>query len=362
MLIVASVVLILIALGLPLFLTSRSIPEPEPVSPVDHLEDKKATIYESLRDLQAEYRMNKLSDADYERTKQDLQRELAVAHALELARRQLLERRVVAQRVDRGRDDLALRIDVGVPGELRGGVPLLALRLLVQLAQPVLDAAVVPDVARVERGQDRFELAVETRERVHGGGCHGSLRRGAVLGTLADAGPEFKERRERNRRELWATKGLGALGAYDPDERVEALDRMGIKAQLMFANNTLYDLRATTQAARDASVRYNDYALDFTRRTKGRCRAVCHINTSDVDFAIAEAHRVIKLGAKAVDLPCTQPPGGVSPSHEQWDPLWHCSQRPTCRPSSTWETRGCSSATRPRTPCSHTPPGATRRR
>ena len=81
MLIAASVVLILIALGLPLFLTSRSIPEPEPVSPVDHLEDKKATIYESLRDLQAEYRMNKLSDADYESTKQDLQRELAVVMA-----------------------------------------------------------------------------------------------------------------------------------------------------------------------------------------------------------------------------------------------------------------------------------------
>jgi len=81
MLIAASVVLVLVALGLPLFLTPRSIPEPEPVSPVDHLEDKKATIYESLRDLQAEYRMNKLSDADYERTKQDLQRELAVVMA-----------------------------------------------------------------------------------------------------------------------------------------------------------------------------------------------------------------------------------------------------------------------------------------
>jgi predicted TIM-barrel fold metal-dependent hydrolase len=134
--------------------------------------------------------------------------------------------------------------------------------------------------------------------------------------------PEFEERRESNRRKLWETKGLGALGAYDPDERVEALDMMGIRAQLMFANNTLYELRATTELARNASVRYNDYALDFTRRTKGRCRAVCHINTSDVDFAIAEANRVIKQGAKAVDLPCTQPPGGVSPSHENWDPLW----------------------------------------
>jgi len=81
MLIAASVVLILVALGLPLLISSRSIPEPEPVSPSGHLEDRKATIYESLRDLQAEYHMNKLSAADYERTKQDLQRELAAVMA-----------------------------------------------------------------------------------------------------------------------------------------------------------------------------------------------------------------------------------------------------------------------------------------
>lgn len=134
--------------------------------------------------------------------------------------------------------------------------------------------------------------------------------------------PEFAERRARNRDELWQTKGLGALGAFDPDERVEALDRMGIRSQLMFANNTLHDLRAATQAARAACVRYNDYALEFTRRTKGRCRAVCHVNTTDVDFAIAEAKRVLAKGARAIDLPCNQPPGGVSPSHESWDPLW----------------------------------------
>ena len=134
--------------------------------------------------------------------------------------------------------------------------------------------------------------------------------------------PEYKERRQKNREELWETKGIGALGAYDADERVEALDMMGIKAQLLFANHNQHDLRATTQVARNASVRYNDYALDFTNRTKGRCRAICHINTSDVDFAIAEAERVIKKGARGVALPHAIPPGGVSPSHEKWDPLW----------------------------------------
>jgi predicted TIM-barrel fold metal-dependent hydrolase len=69
-------------------------------------------------------------------------------------------------------------------------------------------------------------------------------------------------------------------------------------------------------------MRYNDFALDFTNRTKGRCRAVCHINTSNIEFATAEVRRIVKKGAKAVGVPCTVPPGGVSPSSEKWDPMW----------------------------------------
>lgn len=133
---------------------------------------------------------------------------------------------------------------------------------------------------------------------------------------------EFGERRRNNRAQLWETKGLGALGAYDADERVEALDAMGIRTQLLFANNTLFDLRGLSERARAASVKYNDYAIDFSNRSKGRARAVCHINTSDIAFAIAETRRVVRAGARGVMLPCAQPPGGVSPSHESWDPMW----------------------------------------
>jgi hypothetical protein len=42
-----------------------------------HLEGRKAAIYENLRDLQFEYRVGKLSDEDYSRTKLELQAELA---------------------------------------------------------------------------------------------------------------------------------------------------------------------------------------------------------------------------------------------------------------------------------------------
>src|SRR5690349_15777264 len=60
-----------------LFVRKGDLPEPEPVSPVKHLEERKAAIYENLRDLQFEYRVGKLSDADYQQTKLGLQKELA---------------------------------------------------------------------------------------------------------------------------------------------------------------------------------------------------------------------------------------------------------------------------------------------
>jgi hypothetical protein len=60
-----------------LLVRGRDIPEAPAVSPTAHLEQRKAQIYENLRDLQFEFRVGKLSDADYQKTKLDLQRELA---------------------------------------------------------------------------------------------------------------------------------------------------------------------------------------------------------------------------------------------------------------------------------------------
>jgi len=60
-----------------LFVRVKDLPAPEAVSPFYHLDERKAAIYENLRDLQFEYRLGKLSDHDYQQTKADLQRELA---------------------------------------------------------------------------------------------------------------------------------------------------------------------------------------------------------------------------------------------------------------------------------------------
>jgi hypothetical protein len=72
-----AVILSLGALFYTLFVRAQDVPEPLPVSPIQHLEDRKRAIYDNLRDLQFEYRLGKLSDDDYQQTKQALQKELA---------------------------------------------------------------------------------------------------------------------------------------------------------------------------------------------------------------------------------------------------------------------------------------------
>src|SRR5438270_5972704 len=80
-LLVAVVLVVAITTLFTLFVRAKDIPPPEPESPTRHLDERKAAIYENLRYLQFEYRVGKLSDADYQATKLNLQKELAVVLA-----------------------------------------------------------------------------------------------------------------------------------------------------------------------------------------------------------------------------------------------------------------------------------------
>ncbi len=69
--------LLVLVFGFIFFIRPGDLRQPEPVSPTAHLEERKARIYEGLRDLQFEFRLGKLSDEDYQRTKLELQKELS---------------------------------------------------------------------------------------------------------------------------------------------------------------------------------------------------------------------------------------------------------------------------------------------
>src|ERR1700687_744184 len=77
MLLAPAVLLITVTVLFTFSIRDKDMPAPEPASPTRHLDERRAAIYENLRDLQFEYRVGKLSDADYQQTKVGLQRELA---------------------------------------------------------------------------------------------------------------------------------------------------------------------------------------------------------------------------------------------------------------------------------------------
>ena len=95
MIIALACVLAIAVIAFILGVRAKDLPEPEPESPFLHLDERKAAIYENLRDLQFEYRVGKLSDEDYQNTKKDLQKELASV----LAEVDALKARLVGQAV-----------------------------------------------------------------------------------------------------------------------------------------------------------------------------------------------------------------------------------------------------------------------
>lgn len=77
----AAVLLTVGAIAFTLLVRDKDLPKPEPRTGYEHLEERRARIYEGLRDLQFEYRVGKLSEADYQSTKLGLQAELAAVLA-----------------------------------------------------------------------------------------------------------------------------------------------------------------------------------------------------------------------------------------------------------------------------------------
>ena len=73
--------LTVIVIALALFIRESDLPKPPPVNPFKVFDERKARIYENLRDLQFELRLGKLSDDDYSKSKLSLQGELALVLA-----------------------------------------------------------------------------------------------------------------------------------------------------------------------------------------------------------------------------------------------------------------------------------------
>src|SRR3546814_3652343 len=85
---------------------------------------------------------------------------------------------------------------------------------------------------------------------------------------------EHRQAKARNVSHFWEVKGLSALGAVDPTERVKALDQLGVKTQLVFPNTFGEEMRVDSPEARAGCIRYNDHAIAWSKATGWRAPAV----------------------------------------------------------------------------------------
>ena len=106
-------------------------------------------------------------------------------------------------------------------------------------------------------------------------------------------------------------KGIRRPG--DPHLRVKEMDRDGVDAEVIYgilaAAAKLKDIEASNEMLRI----YNTWMADFCRHYPDRHIGLAYLPYGDIDAAVAEVHRVAKLGFKGIELSCS------------WDmePMWH---------------------------------------
>ncbi|HZU75086.1 MAG TPA: amidohydrolase family protein [Acidimicrobiales bacterium] len=122
---------------------------------------------------------------------------------------------------------------------------------------------------------------------------------------------------------VWTVKGAAAPGGTHADTRLQALDLMGIRRQLVFPDvMSAFIAWGRQPGAVGAMKAHNDYALDWASDSGGRLVPAAILNVRNLDVAVAEAERMAAKGARAVMIPDGVLPGGKSPAHTDVDRLW----------------------------------------
>lgn len=110
--------------------------------------------------------------------------------------------------------------------------------------------------------------------------------------------------------------------SYDTNARVELLDSWGVDAGVVFPTiGILWDKAEDPELAMAYARAYNNWQWDFASPAKDRILPIAHIPLYDVDLALTELKRCLKLGFKGMFL-APEPVNGKRPSHPDFDPLW----------------------------------------
>jgi hypothetical protein len=113
-------------------------------------------------------------------------------------------------------------------------------------------------------------------------------------------------------------KGIRRPG--DPHLRIKEMDRDGVDAEVIYgilaAAAKLNDREASNEMLRI----YNTWLAEFCSHYPDRHIGLACLPYGDIEAAVAEVHRVAKLGFKGIELSCSW---DMEPMwHPLWEPLW----------------------------------------
>jgi predicted TIM-barrel fold metal-dependent hydrolase len=170
--------------------------------------------------------------------------------------------------------------------------------------------------------RDRIELPGYTNELKQTGDEPNDLD--AVFARLVERhrSEEFLADEEQ---EVMNRKNFAATGSFLAEDRVRALDHIGVASQLLFNtfhNSRLYDWehQSDLDLAYGAARAHNRGMVEFCS-VDDRLLPTCYVPLADFDRAEAMAAEAIGMGAAAL-LVASGCPAGHSPSHIGLDPVW----------------------------------------
>jgi predicted TIM-barrel fold metal-dependent hydrolase len=143
-----------------------------------------------------------------------------------------------------------------------------------------------------------------------------------------------------NAETVWKKKWEQAPGAFDLDRRIDVLDYVGVKRQMMYPGSLGLYAAVLYARAEDKTILksidgldyrrsyakqlieiYNDWAVRQEWRSS-RVRATAVLVEDSPEEYYETAKRLIGRGIRAFWIMTDRPPGGISPAHPRMDPVW----------------------------------------
>jgi predicted TIM-barrel fold metal-dependent hydrolase len=113
-------------------------------------------------------------------------------------------------------------------------------------------------------------------------------------------------------------------GYYDPTERLKAMDRDGVEAEILYSEVSAFrHYPLMKEGWKEASEAFNRYMLEFASVDPTRFVPAYQVPLIDIDFAVKQVQGLAAEGARAIHIPTFPSEVGLPEYHDsRYDPVW----------------------------------------